>query len=79
MYLTNQLHPQVSQLFPLSEANEAMKMNKVYGKVLLKMDWFVCFSCCLMSSRKASEVIVFEDPDLKYRQKNDKGIVVREF
>lgn len=56
-----------------------MKMNKVYGKVLLKMDSFVCFSCCLMSSRKASEIIVFEDPDLKYRQKNDKGIVVREF
>ena len=66
-------------MFPLSEANEAMKMNKVYGKVLLKMDSFVCFSCCLMSSRKASEIIVFEDPDLKYRQKNDKGIVVREF
>lgn len=56
-----------------------MKMNKVYGKVLLKMDWFVCFSCCLISSRKASEIIVFEDPDLKYRQKNDKGILVREF
>lgn len=77
--MTKQLHPQVSQVFPLSEANEAMKMNKVYGKVLLKMDWFVCFSCCLMSSRKASEIIVFEDPDLKYRQKNDKGILVREF
>ena len=66
-------------MFPLSEANEAMIMNKVYGKVLLKMDWFVCFSCCLMSSRKASEIFVFEDPDLKYRQKNDKGILVREF
>lgn len=35
----------------------------------------VNFSCCLMSSRKASEIIVFEDPDLKYRQKNDKGIL----
>lgn len=37
LYLRDQLHPQVCEVLPLSEANEGMKMNKVYGKVLLKM------------------------------------------
>ena len=44
----------MSQVFDLSEANEAMKMNKVYGKVLLKMAWFVCFSVirCLVEKQE---------------------------
>lgn len=85
-----ELHPHLYEAFPLERANEAMEVmreKKVFGKVILCMngeEWGVCLTVNCMSPpkvRKAPEVIVFEDPDAKMKERSrvkhrDEGVCV---
>lgn len=74
-----ELHPHLYEAFPLERANEAMEVmreKKVFGKVILCMngeEWCVCLPVNCMPPpkvRKAPEVIVFEDPDAKVKERS---------